>query len=87
MYSVILPGVPLVANTWTLLVLPDKCRDNIRFQADSLGVLEYSFDAGVTYLKTVGAGEVLYGNFSTRSIWFRVTSADTVKVAIQDKSF
>lgn len=87
MKPVVLPDVNTLANQWTLLELPDLVRDSIRFQAESLGVLEYSFDAGVTSMKTVGAGDQLLGNFSKQSIWFRTAADDTVRVMVMDKLY
>lgn len=83
----VLEEVQLLANTWTLVVLPDKARDSIRFQAKSLGVLDFSFDAGVNYMQTVGAGDQLFGNFSGVSIWFRASANDFVKYAVMDKLY
>ena len=79
--------VQLLANTWTPVVLPDKVRDSIRFQAKSLGVLDFSFDAGANYMQTVGAGDQLFGNFSGLSIWFRTQANDYVKYAVMDKVY
>lgn len=87
MNPLVLPDVQLIANTWTLVTIPDKVRDFIKFQAKSLGVLDFSFDSGATYIQTVGAGEVLYGNYSNKDIWFRTASLDYVKVMVQDKLY
>ena len=54
MKPIILLDIQTESNIWTLVELPDKVRDSISFQAASLGILEYSFDAGVSYMKTVG---------------------------------
>ena len=87
MFPIVLPEVSLLANTWTPIELPDKVRDSIRFQAKSLGVLDYSFDAGISYMQTVGAGDQLMGNFSSRTIWFRVTTNDSVKILCMDRLY
>ena len=87
MNPVVLADVALVANQWSTVELPDKVRDFIKFQAKSLGILDFSFDGGQTYLQTVGAGEVLYGNFSKVSISFRSTSTDYAKIMVQDKLY
>ena len=87
MFPIILPEVPLVANTWTLVVMPDKVRESVKFQLKTLGVLEYSFDAGSNYISTVGSGDQLLGNYSLRSIWFRTTQLDAVKIMVTDKLY
>lgn len=87
MQPIILPSVPTVIGEWTLVELPDKVRDSISFQALSLGVLEFSFDAGLSCMKTVGAGTELRGNFSKKSIWFRTATNDAVKIMVLDKIF
>lgn len=87
MKPVILPDVITLASVWTLVELPDKVRDSIRFQALTLGILEYSFDAGATYMRTVGAGTELRGNFSLRSIWFRTATDDVVKLMVLDTMY
>ncbi|MCI4436702.1 MAG: hypothetical protein JHC33_07850 [Ignisphaera sp.] len=84
MISSILPDIAIASNVWTQVALPDKIRDSIRFQALSLGILEYSFDGGITYMRTVGSGEQLLGNFSNKNIWFRTPSSDTIKIMIAD---
>lgn len=81
----VLQDIPTIGNSWTHVVLPDKVRESIRIQAYSLGVLEYSFDEGVSFMRTVGTGDELFGNFSKVSIWFRTQSNDAVKIAIKDK--
>ncbi|MCI4436460.1 MAG: hypothetical protein JHC33_06580 [Ignisphaera sp.] len=85
MISSILPDITIASNSWLQVTLPDKIRDSIKFQALSLGILEYSFDGGVTYMRTVGSGEQLRDNFSNQNIWFRTPSADTIKIMIVDK--
>ena len=85
MKPVVLADAQLLANQWSTVELPDKVRDFIKFQARSLGVLDFSFDGGLTYMQTVGAGEILYGNFSKVSISFRSGANDYVKVMVQDK--
>ena len=85
MNSYILPDITLLSNVWTKVSLPDNIRESIRFQALSLGILEYSFDAGNSYMRTVGSGDVIQGNFSLKDIWFRVPSNDVVKVLITDR--
>lgn len=87
MKPLLLPDTTTLANQWTLVELPDLVRDSIRFQAGSLGVLEYSFDAGVSFMRTVGAGDQLLGNFSKQRIWFRTSGNDIVKVMVMDKVF
>jgi len=87
MKPIVLPEVTTLANQWTLVELPDLVRDSIRFQALSLAILEYSFDGGLTYLRTVGAGDQLFGNFSRQSIWFRTAADDAVKIMIMDKLY
>lgn len=87
MKPIVLPSINTLANQWTLVELPDLIRDSIRFQAESLGVLEYSFDAGVTSMKTVGAGDQLLGNFSRQSLWFRTSGNDIVKIMTMDRMF
>lgn len=87
MKPIVLPSINTLANQWTLIELPDLVRDSIRFQAESLGVLEYSFDAGVTSMKTVGAGDQLLGNFSKQNMWFRTSGNDVVKIMIMDRMF
>jgi len=79
--------VILPANVWVPIVLPDKSRESLRFQAKSLGVLDYSFDAGTNFMQTVGAGDQLQGNFSNVTIWFRTTMLDSVKYAVMDKIY
>lgn len=83
----VLPDVNTLANQWTLLVIPDLVRDSIRFQAGSLSILEYSFDTGTTWMRTVGAGDQLFGNFSKQSVWFRTATDDTVRVMVMDKLY
>ena len=57
----ILPLVS-VTDTWASFTFPDKVRESISFQLESLGVLHWSFDNGVTSYK--GA---LYGICSTNN--------------------
>jgi hypothetical protein len=87
MTPIITNGTNLLANTWTAVVIPNACRDSIRFQANSLGVLKYSFDAGASYMQTVGAGEYLNGNFSGKTIWFMTSTNDVVNIMILDKLY
>jgi len=87
MKPVVLPEVTTLANQWTLVALPNNVRESIRFQALSLSILEYSFDNGSTYMRTVGSGEQLFGNFSLENIWFRTASADVVKIMVMDKLY
>ena len=87
MKPIILLDIQTESNIWTLVELPDKVRDSISFQAASLGILEYSFDAGVSYMKTVGAGTELRGNFSKQNIWFRTSVNDYVKIMVLDRAF
>lgn len=87
MVPTILSDIPLVATIWKEVELPDKCRDSIRVQAKSLGILNYSFDAGSSYMTTVGAGDTLYGNFSKQTIWFQTPTDDYVKIMVLDKLY
>jgi len=64
--------------------LPDKVRESISFQLESLGVLHWSLDGGITSYKAVGTGERLTGNFSKRTIYFKVDSGtDNVQIMVQ----
>lgn len=87
MIPIVQQEVQLLAGIWTLVVLPNNARESIRFQAKSLGILDFSFDAGSNYMQTVGSGEQLFGNFSEVSIWFRAATNDFVKYAVMDKLY
>ena len=80
----ILPLVP-VGTTWTSIELPDNIRHSVSFQLESLGVLHWSFDNGVTSYKAVGTGETLMGNFSKRTLYFKAdVISDNVQIRVQD---
>ena len=80
----ILPATP-IGDAWSALILPDKVRRSISFQLESLGVLHWSLDGGSTSYKAVGTGETLEGNFSKRTIYFKVDSGtDNVQIRVQD---
>lgn len=87
MIPLVLPDVNTLANQWVAVELPDMVRDSIRFQAGSLSILEYSFDAGSTWMRTVGAGDQLFGNFSKQTVWFRTAADDTVRIMVMDKLY
>lgn len=81
----ILPLVPVNDTTWTSVVIPDKVRRSISFQLESLGVLHFSLDNGVTSYKAVGTGETLFGNFSLRTIYFKCdVNTDNIQIRTQD---
>ena len=80
----ILPLVP-VTDTWSAFTVPDRARKSISFQLESLGVLEYSLDGGSTSMKVVGTGDTLFGNFSLKTIYFKVPiGTDNVQIRTQD---
>lgn len=80
----ILPLVP-VTDSWTMFEIPDNCRESVSFQLESLGIMHWSLDGGVTSYKAVGTGETLQGNFSKTPMHFRIDSGtDNVQIRIQD---
>ena len=71
MNTTILAPVAINDTAWTELQVPDRARDSVSFQLDSLGVVLWSMDGGLTSMKAVGTGETLSGNFSLKSLWFK----------------
>ena len=77
----------LVALTteWVAVEIPDNVRHSIAFQLESLGVGHFSLDGGTTSMKFVGTGEMLTGNFSKRSVYFRCdVDTDNLQIRTQD---
>jgi len=70
---------------WVEVVIPDESRHSISFNAESLGVIFWSFDNGVTSMKVVGTGKELLGNFSLRSVYFKsVADNDNLQLMVRD---
>ena len=74
-----------VDTNWAAVVIPDNVRESISFQLESLGVVHWSLDGGTTSYKAVGTGETLMGNFSKRTIYFKIdVGTDNVQIRTQD---
>jgi len=83
----VLPPIGLTTD-WLAVEIPDNVRKGISFQLESLGVLHWSFDNGVTSFKAVGTGETLEGNFSLRIVYFKCdTGTDNLQLRTQELTY